>query len=245
VAAVGQQDQRVVIGIDPHERSVTIELMTGEETILGGSRYATDEAGFAAMRADVRQFPHRVWAIEGVRGIGRHIAQRLLAVGEEIVDVPPEAGEPTAALAALMGKAPANIRASWHAAPYSLAELTAEVQRIMTATALRGPAPYRRRSARWNGYDLGDGRSVAARCRGAAGRPRSPLPGHHRVRRARQPPLNGSTLIGMRVTHGEPHERELLYLFVPSPDQAADLTDSEYVCSGESGRADRRGGTQR
>lgn len=27
---------------------------------------------------------------------------------------------------------------SWHTAPYSLSELTAEVQRIMTATALRG-----------------------------------------------------------------------------------------------------------
>ena len=37
----------------------------------------------------------------------------------------------------------------------------------------------------------------------------------------------------------------LLYLFGPSPDQAADPRDSEYVCSGESGRADRQGGTQR
>ena len=51
MAAVGQQDQRVLIGMDPHKRSVTIEVMTGEETILGGGRYATDEAGFAAMRA--------------------------------------------------------------------------------------------------------------------------------------------------------------------------------------------------
>ncbi len=40
-------------------------------------------------------------------------------------------------------------------------------------------------------------------------------------------------------------ERALLYLFAPSPDHAADPRVSEYVCSGESGRADRRGGTQR
>jgi transposase len=87
---MSQDEPRVVIGMDPHKRSVTIEVMGGDETILGGGRYATDEAGFAAMRADVRRFANRVWAIEGCRGIGRHVAQRLLAAGEEIVDVPPK-----------------------------------------------------------------------------------------------------------------------------------------------------------
>jgi transposase len=76
--------------MDPHKRSVTIEVMAGDEAILGGGRYGTDEAGFAAMRGDVRGFPNRVWAIEGCRGIGRHVAQRLLGAGEEIVDVPPK-----------------------------------------------------------------------------------------------------------------------------------------------------------
>lgn len=36
---------RVVIGMDPHKRSVTIEVITADETILGGGRYGTDEAG--------------------------------------------------------------------------------------------------------------------------------------------------------------------------------------------------------
>ena len=31
-----------------------------------------------------------VWAIEGCTGIGRHIAIRLLADGEKVVDVPPK-----------------------------------------------------------------------------------------------------------------------------------------------------------
>ena len=35
-----------------------------------------------------RQWPDRVWAIEGCEGIGRHVAQRLLAAGEQVVDVP-------------------------------------------------------------------------------------------------------------------------------------------------------------
>src|SRR3954452_16990609 len=85
-----EQQQRVVVGMDPHKRSVTIEVMTAEETDLGGGRYGTDPAGFAAMRRAVSQFPNRVWAIEGCSGIGRHVAQRLLAAGEEIVDVPPK-----------------------------------------------------------------------------------------------------------------------------------------------------------
>jgi transposase len=84
------QEQRVVIGMDPHKRSVTIEVMTGDEAVLGGGRYGTDEGGFTAMRRDVSQFPNRVWAIEGCRGIGRHVAHRLLAAGEEVVDVPPK-----------------------------------------------------------------------------------------------------------------------------------------------------------
>jgi len=36
------------------------------------------------------QWPDRVWATEGCAGIGKHIAVRLLADGEEVVDVPPK-----------------------------------------------------------------------------------------------------------------------------------------------------------
>jgi transposase len=31
----------VVIGMDLHKRSATIEIMAGDETVLGGGRYAT------------------------------------------------------------------------------------------------------------------------------------------------------------------------------------------------------------
>ena len=42
---MSQDEPRVVIGMDPHKRPVTIEVMAGDETILGDGRYATDEAG--------------------------------------------------------------------------------------------------------------------------------------------------------------------------------------------------------
>ena len=35
----------VVIGVDPHRRSVTIEVMASDEAVLDDGRYATDGPG--------------------------------------------------------------------------------------------------------------------------------------------------------------------------------------------------------
>ena len=80
----------VVIGMDPHKRSATIEVMASDETVLGGGRFATDAVGYKAMLAYAQQFPARTWAVEGCNGIGRHVANRLLADGETVVGVPPK-----------------------------------------------------------------------------------------------------------------------------------------------------------
>jgi transposase len=80
----------VVIGMDPHKRSATIEVMDPDEAVLGGGRFGTDRDGYAAMLRYGGQWPDRVWAIEGCAGIGKHIANRLLADGEQVVDVPPK-----------------------------------------------------------------------------------------------------------------------------------------------------------
>ena len=79
---------RVVIGMDPHKRSATIEVIDEREGVLAQGRYATDTDGYAQILATGRRFPDRVWAVEGCAGIGRHIAQRLVAAGETVVDVP-------------------------------------------------------------------------------------------------------------------------------------------------------------
>ena len=42
------------------------------------------------MLALAKRYPQRTWAIEGCSGIGWHIAMRLLADGETVVDVPPK-----------------------------------------------------------------------------------------------------------------------------------------------------------
>ena len=85
-----QAPARVVIGMDPHKRSVTIEVMQADERIVGAGRFGTDRDGYRAMFAVARRWPQLVWAIEGCNGIGRHIALRLLADGEQVIDVPPK-----------------------------------------------------------------------------------------------------------------------------------------------------------
>ena len=70
---------RVVIGMDPHKRSATIEAMAANEQVLGGGRFGTDPAGFGAMLARAGRWPDRVWAVEGCEGIGKHLVLRLLA----------------------------------------------------------------------------------------------------------------------------------------------------------------------
>jgi Transposase len=79
---------RVVIGMDPHKRTVTIEAMSPDETVVDRGRFTTDVAGFEAMLAVAAAWPERVWAVEGCEGIGKHVALRLLDHGETVVDVP-------------------------------------------------------------------------------------------------------------------------------------------------------------
>ena len=80
--------EQIIIGVDPHKLSATIEVVDQHERRLGSGRFTTDQAGYAAMRAYAKQWPERVWAVEGANGAGRPLAQRLLEAGEPVVDVP-------------------------------------------------------------------------------------------------------------------------------------------------------------
>lgn len=80
--------EHVIIGVDPHKLSATIEVVDQHEQLLGSGRFTTDQAGYTAMRAYAKAWPDRVWAVEGGNGAGRPLAQRLLEAGEHVVDVP-------------------------------------------------------------------------------------------------------------------------------------------------------------
>lgn len=78
----------VIIRMDPHKNSATIEVVDERGRVLAGGRYGTDKAGYADMLRAGRRFTDRVWAVEGCNGIGRHIAHRLVHDGETVLDVP-------------------------------------------------------------------------------------------------------------------------------------------------------------
>jgi len=79
---------QVIIGMDPHKRSATIEVISDREKVLAQGRFSTDRDGYQTMLKLGRQYKDRIWAVEGCNGIGKHIAQRLVADGETVVDVP-------------------------------------------------------------------------------------------------------------------------------------------------------------
>jgi hypothetical protein len=89
---VGSKDwarmTQVIIGVDPHERSATIEIINQRAQVLRQGRLGTDRDGYQAMLAAGRKHADRVWAVEGCNGIGRHVARRLITDGETVVDVP-------------------------------------------------------------------------------------------------------------------------------------------------------------
>ncbi|MBA3799317.1 MAG: transposase [Geodermatophilaceae bacterium] len=80
--------EHVIIGVDPHKLSATIEVVDEHEKVLGSGRFTTDQAGYTAMHTYAKTWPERVWAVEGANGAGRPLAQRLLENGERVVDVP-------------------------------------------------------------------------------------------------------------------------------------------------------------
>ena len=80
--------QDVIIGVDPHKLSATIEVLTGRGVLVGAGRFTTDKQGYGQLRRYVAAWPRRVWAVEGSEGAGRPLAQRLLEAGEDVVDVP-------------------------------------------------------------------------------------------------------------------------------------------------------------
>ena len=80
----------VIIGMDPHKRSATIEVDRRARCGAGKGRFGTDKPAMRQMLAEGREFADRVWAVEGCNGIGKHIAHRLVHDGETVLDVPPK-----------------------------------------------------------------------------------------------------------------------------------------------------------
>jgi hypothetical protein len=78
----------ITIGIDPHKRSLTAAALDPHSRLLSQLRLPATSQAATQLLAWAAAWPERRWAVEGANGLGRPIAQRLVAVGEPVVDVP-------------------------------------------------------------------------------------------------------------------------------------------------------------
>jgi len=80
----------VVIGVDPHKATNAAVAIDEHGELVGQAAFPANRGGIRALERWARRFAERRWAIEGATGIGRPLAQKLAASGEEVVDVPPK-----------------------------------------------------------------------------------------------------------------------------------------------------------
>jgi transposase len=82
---------QVLIGVDPHKVSLAVAVvdeLTGE--LLERASFPQDRTGLRHLERWARRFPERRWAVENAGALGRHLAVRLAAAEESVVDVPPK-----------------------------------------------------------------------------------------------------------------------------------------------------------
>jgi len=86
----------VLIGVDPHAKSVNAVAAIDEYgEMVGNEVFPANRNGLRALERWAKRFPERRWAVEGAGGIGRPVAQKLVASGESVVDVPPKLSSKT------------------------------------------------------------------------------------------------------------------------------------------------------
>lgn len=78
----------ITIGIDPHKSSLTAVAVQPDGQDHLPIRLVVDKNTPVVLLAWATQWPKRQWAIEGATGLGRGIAQQLVAAGEVVLDVP-------------------------------------------------------------------------------------------------------------------------------------------------------------
>ncbi len=79
----------VMIAVDPHKASNTAAVLDpATKTLIESARFANTMDGYAQLTAFAARWAQRRWAVEGCHGAGRSLAQRLVADGEMVLDVP-------------------------------------------------------------------------------------------------------------------------------------------------------------
>jgi transposase len=81
---------KVLIGVDPHKASVAVAVVDEVGGFVERATFPQNRAGLNSLERWAKWYPERRWAVENAGGLGRHLAGRLVASGESVVDVPPK-----------------------------------------------------------------------------------------------------------------------------------------------------------
>jgi transposase len=82
---------KILIGVDPHKASLAVAAIDeATSELLERASFPQNRTGLRALERWAKRFPERRWAVENACGLGRHLAGRLTAAGESVVDVPPK-----------------------------------------------------------------------------------------------------------------------------------------------------------
>jgi transposase len=78
---------KVVIGVDPHKRINAVCVLDTKGKVMARGQFANSAGGFRELKGFWRQWRQRTWAVKGCNGVGKYLAQRLVAEGETVLDV--------------------------------------------------------------------------------------------------------------------------------------------------------------
>lgn len=82
----------ILLGVDPHKSTHTATAVDpSSNRQLASIRIEASLPEYRRLLTWARRWPQRKWAVENAKGLGRHLAQWLIARGESVVDVPASA----------------------------------------------------------------------------------------------------------------------------------------------------------
>jgi len=82
-----------IVGVDPHRRTFTATVLDSRGGELGHAHFPNTRQGHDAGLAWAAGLgPADRWGVEGASGLGRHLAEFLVAAGCDVRDVPPHNG---------------------------------------------------------------------------------------------------------------------------------------------------------
>jgi transposase len=71
---------QIVIGVDPHKATNVVAAIDEQGESVGQETFPANRKGVRDLQRWAKRFPGRRWAVEGASGIGRPLAQKLLAL---------------------------------------------------------------------------------------------------------------------------------------------------------------------